>query len=54
MDCKKISLVTTHHNELRYRISDLSRNSFTSSCVCDNPLIHTDYEMRGVKNLQAR
>ena len=39
LDCKKGSLVTARHNELRDRVADLARKAFTPSHVRDDPLI---------------
>ena len=50
IDCKKGSLVTARHNELRDGVEDLAGKVFTPSLVRDNPLI---YSGRVVKRMKA-
>ena len=40
LDCKKGSLVTVHHNEVRDGLSDLASKAFTPSHVHGKPLIY--------------
>ena len=49
LECKKEDLITTHYNKLRNRFAELARNFFTIFYVQNNPLIHTDFMMLGVK-----
>ena len=49
LECKKGSLVTAHHDELRDGVSDLSGKAFTPSHVRDDPLIYSGCAVKRAK-----
>ena len=54
LDYKKGGLVTARHNELRDRVSDLSRKAFTPAHVRDGPLIYSGCAMSRTKPMPDR
>ena len=53
LDCKKGSLVTARHNELREGVADLAGKAFTPSHVRDDPLIYSGRAMSRTKPMPA-
>ena len=54
LDCKKGSLVTARHNELRDGVADLEGKAFTPSDVRDDPLIYSGCAVKRTKATPAR
>ena len=54
LDCKRGSLVTLHHNELRDWVTDLARKAFTPSHVLNNPLIFASCVVKRPKAKPSR
>ena len=53
LDCKKGSLVTARHNELRDGVSDMAGKAFTPSHVRDDPLIYSGHAVKRKKATPA-
>ena len=54
LDCKKGSLVTVCHNDLRDGVSDLAGKALTPSHVRDDPLIYSGCAMKRTKAVPSR
>ena len=49
LDCNKVSLITTRHNEIHDEVSSLAGKAFNPSYMCNDPLIHTGWSVWEVK-----
>ena len=54
LDCKRVGLITAHHNELWEGGADLARKEFRPSHMHDNPLIFTGCAVKRPKAKPTR